>query len=128
MIGESIRLSDFLLNEASWSNIPNRYLLVKFYESLPKTSVAISVPRIHSKTDVAEVKRIFLRNIRALIDFESRDLDNLENEFEDRFELSRKLNSGKFSVTSDIDVYLKCLTQLEYITKLRRSMEDPASF
>ena len=89
--------------------------------------VAISVSRIHSKTDVAGVKQIFLRDIGALIDFESRDLDNLEIEFEDRFELSRKLNSGKFSVASDTGDYLRCRTQLEYITKLRRSMEDPAS-
>ena len=118
---EKKRACDYLLNNADWSTIPTRYLLMQFYSSLPTASVEIPAPVLNSKTDVLALKRKFVRNLNNIVDFDVADLDKVEEVFEDRFRFTQKLQSQNSLTTSNLDDYQKYATQEEYIDKLRRS-------
>ena len=118
---EKNRLARFLLNNPDLSNVPTRYLLMTFYLSLPTTDVRCSVPEISARSDVPDLKRIFLTNIGKIVDFSCPDPGNIEAWFEECFQFSRKLESQNSRDMFKLDDYLKCASQLEYIDKLRKA-------
>lgn len=120
---EKNRVSSYLLNEADWSNIPTRYMLLQFYLSLPKVNIECSMPKMVSRTDISRLKKIFMGIIKNIVDFHDSDLDNIETRFENRFHLAHKLSSQDLSMIYNLPDYLKCNSQLEYIDKLRKSLE-----
>jgi hypothetical protein len=117
---ERDRLSSYLTGSASWSNIPNRYLLIGFLSTLPMATAKVNLPRISARTNLHELESLFLKNIRKIIDFEDRGDTMLTSHFENRYRLSQKLSTHDLSGSSKLDDYLKCDTQLEYINQLRR--------
>jgi hypothetical protein len=117
---ERDRLSSFLTGTANWSNIPNRYLLMKFLSSLPTANVQFDLPDISSRTDPQDLERIFLRNIKRIVDFEDHGDTLLTSQFENRYRLSQKLSTLELPGICKLEDYLECASQLQYIRKLRR--------
>ena len=123
--GQSQQLLALLLNNMNWSKVPNRFFMIKFYESLPTTDISFSLPGRHAKTDVVSLRNIFMRIINQLLDFKCKNINNLEIEFEKRFKLSQKLCATDIAINTDIDEYLQCTSQLDYIRKLRMPLRKP---
>jgi hypothetical protein len=119
---EKIRVLKYLLNEARWSNIPTRYMLMQFCSSLPKANVQCSMPKIVSRTDVNGLKQIFMKIMPKIINFDGVDCENIETCFENRYHLADKLSRQHLSPIGDRHDYLKYNTQEEYISKLRTSL------
>jgi hypothetical protein len=128
---ERSRVLDYLLNEPSWSNIPTRYMLMEFYSTLTTVDTRCeNLPELESKTDLANLKTILLRNIKKVIDCDWVHLEALETSFENRFHLSEKLATQSVSGLCTLDDYRECKTQLEYVAKLRKSLQgsqDPTT-
>jgi hypothetical protein len=120
---EKNRVSRYLLNKASWSTIPTRYLLMKFYSSLPKADVQCLLPEMESRTDVERLKTTFLTNMKQIVDFDGGDLETVAARFETCYQLDQKLCAQKIPGRCDLQAYLKCSTQLDYVTQLRKSLE-----
>lgn len=120
--GERERLQSYLLNAASYSNIPTRYLLMKFYASLPATNIDCPVPDLVCRTDLLALRQTFLSTINRIVDFNVSDLAHLEELFECRYGFAEKLHSQDISGMCDLDEYLKGSTQLHYIDRLRASL------
>ena len=120
---ERERLSRYLLGAADWWNIPTRYMLMKFFASLPTADFRRPPPELDSRTDVRALERIFLENIGRIVDFDIADIESLEGAFELRYGLSRKLESQDLTAQCDLSDYLRCSTQLEYVDRLRESMK-----
>jgi hypothetical protein len=121
---EHKRLRSFLLAPADWSNIPNRFLLMLFYASLPNVRVNCTAPELEARTDVDDLKNIFLANIRKLIDFNVDDQASMEDQFENDYQLDQKLSPQDVMALSDPEEYLKCGSQLEYVEKLRQALKS----
>ena len=96
---------------------------MEFWESLPTAEVRCALPELESTTDVRALEQIFLQSIGKIVDFEAPDLDDLELRFERLYRFAHKMRSHGSSATYDVDDYLKCGSQLEYIGKLRKSFE-----
>jgi hypothetical protein len=80
------------------------------------------MPRIVSRTDVNDLKKIFMGIMKKIINFDGYDFENFETRFEKHYHLSNKLGLQQLASTCDLHDYLKCNSQLEYINKLRRSL------
>ena len=119
---ERERLSRFLLGQADWSNIPTRCLLTQFFTFLPQVEPRISIPLIESRTDVRDLRDIFRKHIKTVIDFEDCDLDEIEDRFERCYRYARKLASLDPGEVIRLDEYLDCETQEGYIDRLRRAL------
>ena len=123
--GERERLARFLLGSADWSNIPTRCLLMRFYAALPTTGRRIRVPPLDSRTDTQDLREIFLARLETLIDFEYRDLAEIEQRFERTYRFAMKLARLDPTSAVRLDKYLECATQEEYIERLRSSLTTP---
>jgi len=121
---EKRRVQDYLQNEPNWSNIPTRFMLMEFWSSLPTADVQCATSKLESRTDVRALKKIFLSSINKILDFDGADLRNTEIRFEHRYQLAHKMRSHDSLAAYDVDDYLKCDAQLEYIGRLRKSLED----
>jgi len=122
---ERNRLSSYLTGVANWTNIPTRYMLTKFYSSLPTTTVQCSIGRtINSRTNLQDLENIFLRNIRSIVNLESQREATLPVHFENCYQLAQKLSGQNLSGMINLDDYLNCSSQLEYIHKLRNSLTN----
>ncbi len=119
---EKKRVLKYLLNDARWSNIPTRFMLMQFYSSLPKANVQCSMPKIVSRTDVNGLKQIFMGLMPKIIISDDIDCENIETRFENRYHLSNKLRRQHLSPIGDLHDYLKCNSPLAYVNKLRRSL------
>lgn len=124
---EEDRLSSYLTGTASWSNIPTRFMLEKFWSTLPTVQVQCQLPKISSTTNLYELERIFLKNIRKIVKFESSPDALLTKNFEDSYGLSQKLSTQSLSGLSELDDYMKCGTQIDHIVKLRNSLKNASS-
>jgi hypothetical protein len=119
---EARRLSAYLLNEPDWSNLPTRCMLNMFYSELPQVDIEIPLPMAEARTDVRQLERLFLSNIRRIVDFGAGDLEAPETLFEARFQLDRKLASQSLTGCLDLRDYGRCSTQEQYINRLRESL------
>lgn len=100
---------------------------MKFMSSLPTTQVECELPAFAAQTNVRDLERIFLEKIRKVVDFEGCDGGALTARFESGYHLEQKLSGQDLSEAIDLNDYLKCKSQLEYVVKLRRAMQKPAS-
>ncbi len=121
---ERSRLSSFLTGTANWSDIPTRYMLMKFLSSLPTTDVQVDLPGISSRTNLQDLESTFLKNIEKIVDFDDRGDMMLTSYFESRYRLSQKLSTLDLSGICKLEDYLKCNSQLEYINTLRRLLKN----
>lgn len=124
---EARRLSAYLLNEPDWSNLPTRYMLNLFFSELARVDTEIPLPAAGAKTDVRMLERLFLSNMRRIVDFESAGLEAPETSFEDRFQLDWKLATQSLAGHVDLRDYGRCDSQLQYIDTLRKSLEARAN-
>ena len=118
---ERARLKSFLLNDPSWQNLPNRFLLMKIHESLPKVELGLKLPKLHTQTDQQTMIELFSSNFKKIVSYDFPELVNLESSFEDAFQLQAKLESLTLP-ECNIDTYLGCSSQLEYAGKLRQQL------
>ena len=121
---ERERLCRFLLEPADWSSLPTRCLLTHFYSFLPRVEPQISVPRIESATNVGDLRDIFRKLIKTVIDFEDSNAEDIENRFEERYRYARKLASLDPGGAIRLDEYLDCATQEGYINRLRTTLAN----
>ncbi len=122
---EHDRLASYLTGVPDWSNIPTRYLLMKFFSSLPTSNAPCSITGIQSRTNLRELETIFWRNIRRIVDFEGRDHEMTTTRFEKRYRLAEKLSNQDLSGVYSLDEYQKCSSQLEYVGRLRSALSVP---
>ncbi len=113
------RLHDFLTGNPDWENMPTRYLIMQFYRTLPSLEKEFVLPALNAKTDVSTLSRIFLSNIKEVVDFCSADTGSLGRDFEDQYQFVRKLALMDLPEIWSHDDYLGCSSQLEYIERLR---------
>jgi hypothetical protein len=125
--GERNRLASYLTGEANWSNIANRYMLKKFMSSLPTVDFRCRLPESKARTDLQELQRSFLKNVSKLVDFKAADAASLATEFENRYGLAQKLSRQDLSGAIELDEYLNCRSQLEYVMKLRSALQNKAT-
>jgi hypothetical protein len=120
--GERKRLFQFLTEGANWQTIPNRFLMLKFYETMPRVSLTLTTPNLMSTADTDSLFKLFLRNIKKIVDFNPSERSVLEQSFETQYNFQAKLNSLDLSGRCDVEEYLQCGSQLEYVEKLRRRL------
>ena len=99
--------------------MPNRFLLQKFFASLPVVNTEFEIPELQSKTDLIVLRDIFLDIINREIAFNPSDENWVAIDFEEQFQFNRKLKSQDLASLCSIDDYLKHNTQLDYIQELR---------
>jgi hypothetical protein len=114
------RVRNYLVLERSWSSIPARCLLMLFYFSLPAIDIHIEIPSLESGNQIDDLKKIFLRNINKIIEFEVTDLDDLETHFEDAYQFSGKFSLHGQPAVGNLKDYLQRGCQLGYIDQLRK--------
>lgn len=122
--GERSRLSEYLNGPATWSSIPNRYMIMKFMSSLPTAAVPLNLPLVQAQTDVTELERLFIKYIDEFIDLKDFNGDCLATFLENRYRLAQKLSGQDLSREVDLDDYQKCRSQLEYVSRLRTALLD----
>jgi hypothetical protein len=71
---------------------------------------------------VAHAKQIFVDEVLRFV----AGIDDVEQHFERCYRFAQKLASQDVGALPDLDDYLKCSSQLEYIAQLRRSLENEA--
>jgi hypothetical protein len=121
---ERERLTRYLKGDATWSQLPNRFLMQKFYESLPVTSIPTYLPATTSSTDIDELNRNFLNQICKIIDFDFEGPGDVSARFEERYRLSQKLRSQSLDEQVDLNRYLSGSTQMDYMSELRDLLAD----
>lgn len=119
---EKTRLGKFLTGRPSWSDLPNRFLLMKVLKSLPEVDIDVSLPSLKSTTNVENLLRIFHQTINTTVDLGCRSLSTVEQKFDEKFALDYKLNQLELGDVCDPEQYLKCKTQLEYIAQIRKNL------
>jgi len=121
---ERTRIREFLTAAPHWGNLPTRYLLMKFYRTLPTVEIDITMPELEAKTDVWALLNIFHRNLQIILDFDCPELWASEKNFENQYQLAQKLADLDLPAIGNQDDYIACSTQLEYIDHLRALLPD----
>lgn len=119
---ERIRLRKFLTGRPSWSDLPNRFLLMKVLKSLPEVDINLSLPPLKSTTNVEILLNIFHQTINTMVDLGCRNLSTVEQNFDEKFALDYKLNQLELGDVCVPEQYLKCKTQLEYIAQIQKTL------
>ncbi len=118
---EHSRLKRFLLNEANWKNLPNRFLLLKIHQSLPSVELNFKLPKLQSSINNESLFELFLHNIQKIVEFDSSSQTEIETVFEKKYQLQTKLESLTLD-NCDTKEYLKYKSQLGYANKLRKQL------
>lgn len=80
------------------------------------------MPKLEAQTDTRALFDIFQHHINTIMEFDCPDMEELEKEFESRFQLVRKLARLGLTAICDYEDYLACSSQLEYIGHLRKRL------
>lgn len=119
---ERQRLSRFLLGPADWSNLPTRCLLMQFYSTLPRVEPRISLPVNLPGTDLNDLRDIFGKLLRTIVDFEDSNLAEIEEGFEQRFLYDQKLSSLDARGAFQLDEYVNSQSQEGFVNQVRRRL------
>lgn len=80
---EKAKLRKFLTGRPTWSNLPNRFILMKALKQLPVVDIDVSLPALQSKTCIRSLFGIFRRVINTSVNFACPDFSSLELAFEE---------------------------------------------
>ena len=120
---ERQRLRRYLREDASWANIPTRYMLMQLWSSMPKANVQLRLPQLQSRTDVHHLKATFRASMQRILGFDG-PIEDVAEWFEDRYHLARKIRAHNQAAHYDAGEYLKHSTQLAYIEARRKSLDS----
>ena len=119
---EHERMIGYLEQPASWENIPNRILLLKFYGSFPPVSPTVPEALNHLATDLTLQRSEFLRIVNGHLKFSPGSLEDCVEAFDRSFSLQQKIESQDAKPWCDFEMYRSFPTQLAYIRHLRKQL------
>ena len=120
---ESRRTFQFINGNASWENIPNRFLLGKIHEKLPEVEKpGITMPELNSVTNTGSLMELFFTHIEQVVASSKSLVGDSNVELEKKFQVMHKLSALDVSDSFSLDEYKKCTTQIKYARKLRRAL------